>query len=317
MLCLGIMSLATLTATGQEDKIKENKSDEIVIRKSGDKDVTLTLELKNDDIFINGKPLSDFRDDNISVTKRKKMMRRGIISGPGHPGGNMFFDGNTDGEPRPFLGVTTQKDDKGVKITDISEESAAEKAGLKEGDVITSIDNKKISDPEGLMDAVTSYKPNQEVKVYYDRNGKSNNARVVLGERKESRIRSFTYDGDFPGVDEDFMKKFEFELPRNPDAPLNRFWPNPKRLGVRIADTENDSGATITNVEKGSAAEKAGLKKDDIITEVDGKKVKNVDEARDRILGADKNSYTVKARRSGSEMLFEVKIPKKLNAANL
>src|SRR5450755_2517370 len=44
---------------------------EIVIRQKGDKDTKLTLEIKNGDYFINGKPLEKFDDQNVSVEKRE------------------------------------------------------------------------------------------------------------------------------------------------------------------------------------------------------------------------------------------------------
>ena len=44
---------------------------EIVIRQKGDKDAKLTLEIKNGDFFINGKPLEKFDDQNVIVEKRK------------------------------------------------------------------------------------------------------------------------------------------------------------------------------------------------------------------------------------------------------
>src|SRR5277367_6813320 len=44
---------------------------EIVIRQKGDKDAKLTLEIKNGDFFINGKPLEKFDDQNVIIEKRK------------------------------------------------------------------------------------------------------------------------------------------------------------------------------------------------------------------------------------------------------
>ncbi len=71
-------------------------------------------------------------------------------------------------------------------------------------------------------------------------------------------------------------------------------------------------------MEDESAAAKAGLKKDDIITEVNGNKVKNVNEVRKEVADVkDKNNYNLKAKRNGGDMNFEIKIPKKINKADL
>lgn len=90
------------------------------------------------------------------------------------------------------------------------------------------------------------------------------------------------------------------------------------RLGLRIEDTDNDSGAKITDVDEESAAAKAGLKENDVITEVNGKQVKDVNEVKKELAEVkDKASYNIKAKRNGSDMNFEIKIPKKVNKADL
>lgn len=90
------------------------------------------------------------------------------------------------------------------------------------------------------------------------------------------------------------------------------------RLGLKIQDLEEGAGVKVLEVEEGSAAEKAGIKKDDVITEVGGVAVKNTDEAREQLRqNESKSSYSVSAKRNNNVMKFEVKIPKKLKTANL
>ncbi len=95
-------------------------------------------------------------------------------------------------------------------------------------------------------------------------------------------------------------------------------FPRQQKLGLRIQDTEEGNGVKVLNVDDNSAAAKAGLKADDIITEIGGKKVMTTDEARDQLKeNKDKTNYTIKVLRAGKEMSFDVKIPKKLKTANL
>jgi serine protease Do len=309
------------TAGAQKNKSKENKNQEIIIMKHGDKDSKVTIETKDGEVYINGKPASEFKDDNISIITKK----RGGSNFMYTPEGNMNLFSDDDGEKKAFLGVTTEDADKGVKIMDIQKGSAAERAGLKEGDIITKVGNRKIENPDDLMEAVTSYKPKEEVKIYYERNGKSNDVKATLGE-KTDRFRSFSFNGPDTRINGDllnnFNRDFQYKMPPMalaPAQPFNKFWRfGNKRLGVRVEDTENDSGAKITNVEENSAAEKAGLKKDDIITEVDGGKVKDVSDVLEQVRdNPDKTSYTIKAKRNGSEMSFDIKFPKKMNNADL
>src|ERR1700681_4893601 len=53
------------------DAPEKTEQTEIVIRQKGDKDTKLTLEIKNGDYFINGKPLEKFDDENVIVEKRE------------------------------------------------------------------------------------------------------------------------------------------------------------------------------------------------------------------------------------------------------
>src|SRR5450432_4441312 len=51
--------------------IDKNDQKEIIIRQKNDKDTKITLEIKNGDFFINGKPLEKFDDQNVVIEKRK------------------------------------------------------------------------------------------------------------------------------------------------------------------------------------------------------------------------------------------------------
>ena len=234
----------------------------------------------------------------------------------------LFQDDAENAAPHAFLGVLTGKADEGVKINEVVKGTAAEKAGLLKGDIITKLDDKSISSPEDLMDAIKSHKSGDEVKVFYLRDNKKKDVKVKLGETKGDK-RTFIYKNFNPG---NGNNGFNFKTPEMPPMPhmRNNFYnfrfnndSNPK-LGLKIEDTENDSGVKILNVEEGSPADKAGLKKDDIITNFNGEKVTSIDELMDQVNDSeDKANINIKAMRNNSEMNFEVKIPKKLNSANL
>ncbi len=338
-------------AKGEKDK---KETQEIIIRKKGEKDTKITVEIKGDKVTINGKPLSEFKDDQITVNRRNIIIRDG-------KGGTRFqmnpedFEGfswssDDSDESGAFLGVTTNvyndNDNKesthqGAEVTNVTKGSAADKAGLKNGDIITKINDKKVDDPNSLSDVVTAFKPKEEVTVYFKRDGKEQSAKATLGERKESKLMSYTFSG--PGSDgiarsftmprirtipRDDLRKYQ-ELgdmsPRiwSPGSDNNfEFYgdafPRQQKLGVKIQDTEEGKGVKVLDVDKDSPAEKAGLKKDDIVTEIGGKKITNTDEMREGLMDSmEKSTYNIKATRNGSTMSFDIKIPKKLKTANL
>lgn len=326
------------------EKAEKKETQEIVIRKKGEKDVKVTVEVKGDVVTINGKPLSEFKDDEITINKRKIIIRDGngdmrFQMTPGDFEGLSLF--NNANESSAFLGVTTAafndgaKDtkSKGAVVTNVSKGSAAEKAGLKNDDVIVKINVKKVEDPESLSDAVTSFKPKDEVTVYFIRDGKESSVKAVLGERKETKSLSYSFSGP-DGVTRSFTMPRVEASPRVEMGNISpKIWgqigdknsefftdtyPRQQKLGLKIQDTEEGNGVKVLDVDKDSPAEKAGLKKDDIITEIAGKKVSNTDEVREKLHdNIEKSAYNIKATRHGNAMSFDIKIAKKLKTANL
>ena len=196
-----------------------------------------------------------------------------------------------------------------------------------------------MDDPNSLSEAVTSFKPKEEVTVYYKRDGKESSVKATLGERKESRSMSYSFSGP------DGMTR-SFSMPRLQTVPGIEMWndkeladmtakvwtpgagnnfnllgdtyPRHQKLGLKIQDTEEGNGVKVLDVDKDSPAEKAGLKKEDMVTEIGGKKITNTDEMREQLMeNMEKSTYNIKATRNGSAMSFDIKIPKKLKTANL
>jgi len=95
---------------------------------------------------------------------------------------------------RPYLGVSTYTVDqfvafryglgvdKGVLVTQVGSGSPADKAGIKQGDVITAVEDKEISDAGGLIQAINSYQIGQKVKVTYWHDKTQNTAYAILVE---------------------------------------------------------------------------------------------------------------------------------------
>ena len=339
-----IICFAALSSTSIAQEVDKEKKEtqEIIIRKKGEKDTKIVVEIKGDNITINGKPLSEFKDDEVTINKRNIIIRDGKGNTrykftPRDVEGFSLFNDDND-KPSAFLGVTTgvyndgsgDTKPKGSEITNITKGSAAEKAGLKNGDVIVKINDKTVTDPESLSDAVTSFKPKDEVTVYYKRDGKESSAKAILGERKGSGSMAYTFSGPdgqtraftiprvqgVPGID--MSPKVWTPGSGNNFEFFNDSYPRQQKLGLKIQDTEAGNGVKVLDVDKDSPAEKAGLKKDDVVTEIDGKKVSNTDEVREQLHEQkEKSSYTIKATRNGNAMSFDISIPKKLKTANL
>ena len=88
---------------------------------------------------------------------------------------------------RGYLGVYLQDEEGKVKITGVEDNSAAKVAGLQEGDIITEINDKKISTYDDVIDFMNESKPGETVKIIYERNGKINTTNATLHEVKGMR----------------------------------------------------------------------------------------------------------------------------------
>ena len=86
-----------------------------------------------------------------------------------------------------LLGVSTQteQDGHGVAVVQVTGGSAADDAGLRTGDVITSIDDATIATPDTLATTIAQHQPGDQVQITYERNGKPSTVTVTLGTRDE------------------------------------------------------------------------------------------------------------------------------------
>jgi putative serine protease PepD len=85
-----------------------------------------------------------------------------------------------------YLGVQTQDVSNGAQVAQITAGSPAESAGLRQGDVITSIDGKPLAGGSALSSIVNGHKPGDGVQLKIDRNGSEKTLDVKLGQRPNS-----------------------------------------------------------------------------------------------------------------------------------
>lgn len=286
---------------------KEHLSEDVIIRKDGTgKQEKMTVVIKNDSVFVNGKAVND--GDGPFIVRKKIM------------GGEQ---GNTISSSQAFLGVTIEKAENGVRILSVSEGSAAEKAGLKEGDIIVSVAGKTETDVEAFTNHIRAQKPMEEVEVVFIPAGekKEKKVKVKLG-KMESISKTFMYtlpDSNIePGnLDISMLKNLPDNIDQYFERQLGRLSSKPQ-LGIKIQDTEDRSGVKVLDVTEQSLAAKAGVQANDLLLAIDGKEVKDTDAAREALQTArEKSAYILKVNRGGKIIELNVKVPKKLKEADL
>lgn len=333
---LGLLMPAILVAQKEDKKNEKKDVRQIIVTTKDNGGEKMVIEVIGDKVTVNGKPVDDYKDGDVKVKVNKvkdmeslyfKRMpgnsvyefdRRGNNSGKGL----QFFSGD---ENRAMLGVTTNKTEKGVEIQSVTKESAAEKAGLKENDIITKINDTKIEEPDDLSAAIKELKPGDKVTVTYLRDKKEQKAKAELTKWKGVNMwsvgdgRNFDFNFDKLQMDKIIPDMNRVRGLRSDALGQYMIWSggNPK-LGLSVQDTDNGKGVNVIEVEEESNAAKAGIKEEDVITEVDGKAVNSTDDIVKVIKESkDKNSVMVKLNRGGKTMNIDVKIPRKLKKADL
>jgi serine protease Do len=176
---------------------------------------------------------------------------------------------------RGWLGVTIQElspeisrefghaSPGGALVGEALEGSPAEKAGLRRGDIILRFGGKEVSGPSALKNIVAQQKPGEKVPVKVLRDKKNLTLTVTVGE---------------------LPSEFEMAAPeRVPEVHKSAFY------GLNVMNITNDiarqltldmdePGVVVIGVQAGSPAEEAGLKRGDVIQEVERRKVTSIED---------------------------------------
>lgn len=314
---IALFSLALATGamaqTKTETDKKEKRDETITIRKKGGSGDKTTIVIDGDKITVDGKPIEDLKNTDIEVFRSRDRMPLQLRRSAPIGGMKMLLD-RVPGSNRAFLGVSSAKDEKGAKINSIEKESAAEKAGLKKDDIITKVGDTKIEDSEDLYDAIGKYKPEEKVTITYLRDGREAQTTATLG--KSTAPRMLRLDRDNFG---DNFRDFNFKMPNLPDMNgMDLLLGGRPRLGVQIQDQADGKGVKVLDVDDDAAASKAGLKKDDVITAINGSAVNSVDELKSKLRDQKEgSSFTVTYLRDGRSQTVTITYPKKLKMAEL
>ena len=169
---------------------------------------------------------------------------------------------------RGWLGVSIQpltpelaksfglKDEKGVLISDVVQDSPAERAGIAAGDIVVEFDKKKVDSPQDLQKAVAGTVPGKGVplKVWRDKSEKT--LEIKIGETPDDTValKSTNKGRALLGLD---------IRPITPDV-------------ARQLNLRGGEGVVVFSVEDDSAAADAGLQRGDVIREVNRQRVRTV-----------------------------------------
>jgi len=162
-----------------------------------------------------------------------------------------FFDYDEDAANKAIMGVMIDDAEAGILITGLNEGFGAKNAGLKEGDLITAIDNKTMKTADEVVNYINSLRPGDLITVTYKRENATNTTKVELMENKTVKSNKLFGDAVLTKTSKPIM-------------------------GAMIKD--DGDKVIINGINDGFGAEKAGLQEGDEIISVDDKAIGSVEE---------------------------------------
>ena len=178
-----------------QEKKSGKDVEQIIITKKGADNGKMNIVVDGENITVNGKPLKGDEKGDITV-KRMKIKDLDNFSGvPGEDwsdGARSYRSfGNMNYTPlaanKAMLGVTTEKTEEGVTVRSVSDESAAEKSGIKEGDIITEVGGNTIDNVDIAMHEINAGKREGHINMKVRRNGNTKNVEIIFPKDRKTK----------------------------------------------------------------------------------------------------------------------------------
>jgi serine protease Do len=179
-----------------------------------------------------------------------------------------------------------QSELRGALVGDVKSTSPAGKAGMQRGDIILEINGKQVSDSRELRMNISMMKPDSDVKLKVLRDGKDNNMTVRLGELPNSQEQAKAEGG----ASKDALEGVTLE---NLDADTS------KQLGL----SPTVKGVVVSDIDPSSPLADSGLRRGDVIQEVNHQPVRNVSDLNEAIRKSGKNPLLL-INRQGSTLFI-------------
>ena len=244
-------------------------------------------------------------------------------------GGDSFgYSSDEGGGGTSYLGVDTRnltqdriselklKDDNGVEVTMVDQDAPAGKAGIKEHDVILSVNGSAVQSVEQLRRMIREIPSGRVVTLGLVRDGQPLTLKAQLTDRKTS----FT-------MPEVRVKPFKFDMPnvqvlQDMDIPASVVVVHSSaRSGLMVENltpqlgmffgAKDGHGVLVRSVEKGSAAEKAGFHAGDVIVRVNDEPVSDTGDFTHTLRAGKQNSVTVGIIRDKKEQTLNLALPER------
>jgi serine protease Do len=222
------------------------------------------------------------------------------------------------------LGALKLKEEQGVEVTMVDQDAPAGKAGIKEHDVILTMNGTAIESKTQLQRMIHETPAGRVIALGLSRDGQAMTIKVQLADRRS----------EFPHIAKGKDNDFHFEMPVMPELPEFDV-PNigvvyvhsSMRSGVMVENltpqlgdffgVKNGNGVLVRSVEKGSRAEKAGLRAGDVITRVADQSVHDTSDFTHALHSRKGGSVTVGVIRDKKEQTITLTLPERKESGEM
>lgn len=202
-------------------------------------------------------------------------------------------------------------EERGVEITRVEPDSPADKAGLKQGDVVLEYNGQRVEGTEQFVRMVRETPPGRKVSLLISRNGATQTVTATIGKR-EGRAWGLgpEFEANMERLREN-LRNLRIEI----DAPRAYISWRSSMLGVEAESLTSQlaeffgvkEGVLVRAVLKGTPAEKAGVKAGDVITKVDGEAVRTPNQIAARLRSLrEKRTFPLTVVRNRQEITVTV-----------
>ncbi|MCC6502926.1 MAG: DegQ family serine endoprotease [Deltaproteobacteria bacterium] len=186
------------------------------------------------------------------------------------------------------------KDTNGVLISSANSGEPADKAGIKAGDIVTYFDGKRITDLSDLPRTVANTAPGRTVEVKLLRDGKEKTVFVKVGTKSDDEVAEIVIEDNDGEPDKRLGLSAQAITPEIV-----------KRLGKKVTD-----GVIISGMKADGPAATAGLRRGDIIREIDRKPIRNMRDYSRALSETAKNDVILFLIERGESTIYVVVKPK-------
>lgn len=189
-------------------------------------------------------------------------------------------------------------DAAGVLVSNVRPGSAAEKAGVQRGDIITAVNGEKIDDGNVLRNKIAGTLPGTEVKLSVLRNGNTIELTVVLDE----------FDPETASANQPAQPSGEAQPERGSGKLGVTLQPVTPALARQYGSGSETEGLVIIEIDPAGAAAEAGIAKGDMILEVNRRSVKSAEEVETALQQAGDRPVLLLISRRGTVTYLTVRL---------